>query len=200
MNKRENYTDDAIVTALKGSAVNRNRMIGWLYDHADYRNIAFRYVRSTNSVRLDKEAYYHDCLLKLVMSVRADKFTGEAPLKAYFGGICRFVWIAELKKKAVPITEIPDTLSNEFGENTTEDYQFIKERKNVIEGLLSKLDEQCRKVISLWAAGYSMKEIAQKTGYKSEGVARKKKHICLTGFVKKIKGNPQLLKLLKPYS
>jgi DNA-binding NarL/FixJ family response regulator len=43
-----------------------------------------------------------------------------------------------------------------------------------------------------WANGLSMKEIAQKMNYQSEGMARKKKSQCMKQLIEFIQSNPAL--------
>jgi DNA-directed RNA polymerase specialized sigma24 family protein len=53
-------------------------------------------------------------------------------------------------------------------------------RKEVVVRLLNHIGETCRRVLTLaFYHNYSMDSIASELNFKSESVARKKKHLCL---------------------
>jgi RNA polymerase sigma factor (sigma-70 family) len=53
-----------------------------------------------------------------------------------------------------------------------------QEKRQVLDAALSKLGERCKKVLLMWAGGYSMEEIASALDLSSEAMARKTKYKC----------------------
>ena len=87
-------------------------------------------------------------------------------------------------------------------EQHTEDPEWIlleKEQEEELDSLLNALGDTCKKVLRLWQLSYSMKEIASELGYKSEGVARKKKRLCMKKLLEILDENPEIKNFLKKY-
>ena len=80
---------------------------------------------------------------------------------------------------------------------TPEDLVIDFSQKKLIENLLSYLGRNCKEVLMYWANGYKMKEIAKLVGYKSEGMAKKKKHLCMDKLQKHIANNPSIIAILR---
>ncbi|MCB0641178.1 MAG: hypothetical protein KDC44_06040, partial [Phaeodactylibacter sp.] len=65
-----------------------------------------------------------------------------------------------------------------------------------VDGVFDLLPEACRQVLKMWTLGYSMREIAANAGYKSDGVVRKKKRLCLVKLMQALQDQPDLLQQL----
>ena len=73
-----------------------------------------------------------------------------------------------------------------------EDTLIAQEKKRLLEDVLNQLDDTCKKVLTLWSINKKMKAIAQDLHYKSEGMARKKKHQCLKRLYAIIDAHPHI--------
>ena len=62
---------------------------------------------------------------------------------------------------------------------------------------MNHLKSNCKQVLMYWAGGYNMSEIAQLVGYKSEGMARKKKCECYKELIVWLEAHPEYLNELK---
>ena len=78
------------------------------------------------------------------------------------------------------------------------DVQFLKfEKRNLISELLEKLGQNCKEVLMFWSQSYSMVEIAEKMEYKSPGMAKKKKQICMKELYVYLENHPEIVDTLK---
>ena len=66
-----------------------------------------------------------------------------------------------------------------------------KEQEDTLSRLLESLGDKCKRVLELWQLSYSMKEIAVEMAYKSDGVARKKKRLCMKKLLEILDEKPE---------
>ena len=62
---------------------------------------------------------------------------------------------------------------------------------------MNRLDDRCRRILSMWQLHYSMEEIAQELQLTNAALARKNRYRCHKKLMAKLKEHPQLLKMLK---
>jgi len=60
-------------------------------------------------------------------------------------------------------------------------------RLAIYQRTLSKIPEDCQKILRLTAEDITSKEIARQLGFRSEGYVRKRRHFCKEYLVNKIK-------------
>jgi RNA polymerase sigma factor (sigma-70 family) len=111
-------------------------------------------------------------------------------LSSYIVGIGRNLFFRAVTKRDL-VTPLEENISLE-DERTPEILLIREERKGALHQLLSHLDNTCREVLVLWSQKIRMREIAKQLEYKSEGMARKKKHQCLQRLYKIVAENPEL--------
>ena len=73
-------------------------------------------------------------------------------------------------------------------------------QKSLLLTLFDELREKCREVLYLWAAAYSMAEIAEELAYASPQVAMNKKNKCLKQLQDLIGSDKKVQSLLKELS
>ncbi|MBK7244400.1 MAG: sigma-70 family RNA polymerase sigma factor [Saprospiraceae bacterium] len=120
---------------------------------------------------------FDDVIVQFIKTGFSDhslSLTGE--LNPYLMGIAKYLWFAELKKKAVLSHDSFDLETHQGVTIDEPESLFLnKERRTVLRELLGLLRTNCKDVLMHWANGFSMVEIAEKLNYQSEGMARKKK-------------------------
>lgn len=123
----------------------------------------------------------------------------ETNIYSYLNGIAKYMWLGELrKKKRISEKEVALEYENHEMTDGSHQLQFLQnERNKILEKVLDSIGEKCKEVLSMWSAGYSMKEIASMTGYKSEGVVRKKKFQCMNALSKYLNDNPDQKEMLR---
>ncbi len=145
----------------------------------------------------DFSSLLNQALVRFHKTVVSKKdFTLETNYINYILGIAHFVWIKELKVKGKHATEQIDA-AYDLSEEIVEIEFLEKERRHVLKEILGELGLNCREVLMFWSSGYSMVEIAEKLGYKSPGMAKKKKHVCMKALYAHLESNPDLIEELK---
>ena len=80
--------------------------------------------------------------------------------------------------------EIKKHTATATDESPSPEHTFlIKEKSQLLQAVLGRLGETCKKVLGLWSLGFSFKAISSKTG-SSEDAVRKQKYDCLKNSVR----------------
>jgi len=104
-------------------------------------------------------------------------FELKKPVEGYVFSIIKYEW---MRLKKTQLTVVGEESRPELAsENNILDSMIGSERMAALKVAMKKLDEKCRAVLTQWASNMKMREIALNMSYKSEGMARKKKHECL---------------------
>ncbi|NNF02556.1 MAG: sigma-70 family RNA polymerase sigma factor [Bacteroidia bacterium] len=177
MESSEDYTDGAIIKAIENGGSQLESVMLHFYKDSAIRAKVYYFIKQNNGNIHDAEDIFQDGMKNLIISVRSKRYKATGSVEAYIFATCRNLWYKKFKNK---IREKPDVEIN----YTVEDLDPLmvlekKEKLQVVDELMGKLGDKCRRVLELWNLDYSMKEIAEKLEYKSEGMARKKKHECL---------------------
>lgn len=145
----------------------------------------------------DAQSILNFTLVQLLKGVMEKKdFAIESNINSYLFGIARNLWLQELRKRK----KLPSSLPEDFvavDETPPIDLLINDENKRkTLAQVLEKLGRNCKQVLMLWAANYRMKEIATQLNYKSEGVVRKKKLLCMKELNNLLDDNPAVKKQL----
>ena len=173
--------DDEILTLLRGDKTARIKGIRSLMQLNEFRNHLNAYIMNNSGNKDDATMILSDTLIAFSKKVFKEKeFKPNNGIVAYLIGIAKFKWLDELKKRKqrIPTTELTHTnIPNEEYGNLN--LLIRGEKANLLKSILSLMKVNCKEVIMYWAGKYKMSEIAKMLGYKSEGVARKKKSECM---------------------
>ncbi|MCB0547638.1 MAG: sigma-70 family RNA polymerase sigma factor [Phaeodactylibacter sp.] len=136
------------------------------------------YVKSNgNGNRQEAEDLFMNALEVIYLKAEDENFELHSAFSSLLFEICKRQWLNILKrrKRTLPIAsgQQPEVLEKDFQTaiETAERYQLYREK-------FRKLSEGCRRVLSLALEGLSMRDIAYKLGFASEGYARKRKFKC----------------------
>jgi DNA-directed RNA polymerase specialized sigma24 family protein len=160
-----------------------------------YKNIYIR--RSVEKTVLyyggnteDAEDVFQDCIVALFNRIFKDvEFSFPENISAYFSGMARNIYLSKIKSASrMSIAE------SEFASTDFEQNPVVKNCGNFAELIYSQSTESCKRVLMYWSAGYKMMDIAKMMNYKSDMMARKKKHECLQKLIRVMKGNPAMVK------
>lgn len=183
------FSDIRIISSIKKGGLELEQSMRYLYLTHPCRQQVFSFVQKRRGSREDAEDIFQDGVRFLILQIRNDKYKFEGELGAYLFGICKNLWFKRFRRIARE-EGLPDTYQEKLADETPELSLMDKERKEQIEELLSGLGEACKKVLELWQLSYSMKEIAAAMGYKTDGVARKKKRLCMKKLLETLKKQP----------
>ncbi len=189
--------DSALVAAIRKGGSEREAALRTLYGDGELKAKSVAYVRNNNGNAEDGQDVWQESIIALDRNIRQGKFREDAPLRGYLFSICRFVWMNQLRKKAhttlveeLPIQSAPDP-------ETPELTMMDEERKGLLNQLLDKLGDRCRKILELWKLSYSMEEIAEMLGFSSEAMARKAKYRCQQSLMELVQQSPDLKTMLR---
>jgi len=131
---------------------------------------------------------YQKAFAILYFNVKDGKITTlHSSLETYLFGIGKNLFKKSLRSKArmsTSLDKIQETADHDLNyyERTAEN-----EQKKQVKRWLEKMEEPCKTILLMaYFQKFSMEAIAHRMGYKTEAVARKKKHLCLEKLRKKV--------------
>ena len=189
------YSDESFIAAILSEQGTSDQALGGLYECEAWRNAIFRLVQKSGGSREDAEDVFQEGLRRMIVNIRNGLFEGRSSLKTYHYRICRNLWVSQLRRDHRR-RELQQTLQNTGAGLDSEEALIQKERKEYLSKALQLLGDNCRQVLVMWTKGYPMQEIAEAAGYKNGNVAKKRKRICLTKLISKVREQPELMKIL----
>lgn len=190
------FTDEQMISAIRDGGKSLEEVMSYIYYDSPYRESIRRYILQQNGSREDAEDIFQDGVCQMILNVQRGKFRGKSSLRTYLTTICKNIWFTKFTRKAKHAEIVQSIQPNEKTAHSPDQILFQKQRSQSLEDILSRLGEKCKTILGLWALHYSMKEIMRETGYKSEGMARKKKHQCMQRLTSMLKDQPALIKEL----
>jgi RNA polymerase sigma factor, sigma-70 family len=116
----------------------------------------------------------------LYYNVRDEKFKGDSSIETYLFGIGKNLLnkqVAARERDMVALDEVPEVESLHESPFRVYDTSYDRE---LVARILEKVGEPCKSVLThYYFDNFSMDAIAENMGYKSAGVAKKKKCECL---------------------
>jgi RNA polymerase sigma factor (sigma-70 family) len=150
-----------------------------------------KYIKKNNGSEQDAKDVFQEGVLAVIRNVEDDKVNEKTPFDVYLYSVCRFIWLNHLRAPKF------DTLNEKDG---GEDYGLEEETISGIEDSVEKsifqrnfklLEDPCHTLLKLFFEKVPLKEIAKILGFRDEGYAKKRKHICKEKLVKMIKEDPE---------
>lgn len=157
------------------------------------------HILKNNGTHDEANDVFQDAVIILLNHVRNGKWDTKYDLDGFMFSISKNLWIDKVRKdqRKVNYQDI-DRIENESDFKDQLSELIDREKSNAVRVLFEKLDEKCRAILNfVMIERLSMKEISQKMGYSSEDVAKTRHYKCkqyLTGLVK---GDVELVKLLR---
>jgi len=189
------FADNTIIRALQERHESEPEILDHLYQQAGEAIIQF--VQSNSGNKEDAEDVLQEGLHRMIVNIRNGEFNQKSTVKTYLFSICRNIWIGRLRR-ANKWREIQKLLSTSSVYSPSIELEN-QQRSELIAKALKGVNQGCRNVLTLWAFGYSMREIARKSGYKNAEMAKKKKHLCMKKLIISVKNRPELLQELMNY-
>lgn len=189
------YTDESFIAAIQSEEQAPKQALAGLYENEAWRNAVFRLVQDNGGSREDAEDVFQEGLRRMIVNIRSGLFEGRSSLKTYHYRICRNLWVSQLRRDNRR-QELQQALQVPDEELDSAEALIQKERKEHLAKALQLLGNNCRQVLVMWTRGYAMQEIAEAAGYKNSNVAKKRKRICLTKLIARVREQPQLMKIL----
>ena len=124
----------------------------------------------------DARDTFQEAIVVILKKASAPNFELTTTFGGYLYGICRYIWLRQLKKKFR--TEVTLTGDERYTvvENVEEELVEL-EKRQLFRQKLAEMGEDCRRLLGLFFEGIPLKEIAQKMGYTDDYV-KKKNMLC----------------------
>lgn len=193
-----NKDTDVIINKIRSGKPGRDEVLKILFNDEVLRNKISIVVKKYGGQPNDFEDVFSTALMQFVKTVVKNKeMVIKTSLHAYICGIAKYVWL-NLSKKANRIrTEDIDDQYDIQADTTPEKLLLDQSKIESLNELLGKLGKNCKEVLIYWAHSYSMKEIAQMMGYKSDNMAKKKKYKCLKELMEYLEKHPEIKNALR---
>jgi len=167
--------DSKIIEALRSN--NQKKIIVGLYR---YMPKIQGLIVAKGGTKQDAQDIFQEALIILCEKVQEVDFNIKSSLNTYLFGICRFLWMNELKKRKrhqeidFDMELTPQQVSEM--ESTIEDSSRII----MLETILSELGQRCLELLTLfYYKSLKMAEIAKKMKFKSDKIAKNQKYKCI---------------------
>jgi RNA polymerase sigma factor (sigma-70 family) len=175
----------------------REYALRFLYHDDNLKGALIKMLAKNRGEKSDYDHLIHQTLIRFFkLCIKNKTFELETNYVTYILGIARNVWKGELNKRKMKSTETLES-DMEIPEEALDVSFLQKERREILMQLLSRLGANCREVLMFWSQGYSMNEIAERMVYKSPGMAKKKKHICIKELFNFLDEHPEIKELLR---
>lgn len=161
-----------------------------------YPQIKF-FITSNSGSEDDAQDIFQEAIVIIFNKLTQNQLQISCTFKTYLYSVCRLLWLKQLEKRKNK-NEISIERNDyiELADNT-EDVGEKAERFRLYQEYLSKLGEDCRKVIEMSLEKIPYKKIAVIMGYKSDKYAKKRKYQCKEKLIKNIKSDPKYKELLR---
>jgi len=148
-----------------------------------------KYVKNNSGTLEDAKDIFQEGILMIYRKVISKQLTLTTDFHLFLFMVCKRIWLKKLRRKdrkEVTIEEL-----EEFSiEDNIED-RLLKSRKwKLFNKQFDLLGEECRKVLKMFFAGKSGKDIAEVMNY-SVDYAKRKKYKCKLNLTNLIKKDPE---------
>lgn len=180
---------------MRASLESRNQVIVELYRDKVLRSTVVGTLVNKGCSEAKAIDLFSDAIVNFIKACHRPDFSIESNQNNYIVGIAKNLFLREVTKQQKQRQVDEATLAKTVVEPNI--VIIDRDRINPLRKLLNQLDETCRQVLLLWSEKKRMAEIAQRMNYKSEGMARKKKHLCLRKIYQIVDDNPSLKEQLR---
>ncbi|MCH2216288.1 MAG: sigma-70 family RNA polymerase sigma factor [Flavobacteriales bacterium] len=135
-------------------------------------------VLKSGGSKTEAKGIFHDGLILLIEKVEKPEFELTSKLSTYLYGICRFLWLNELKKQHKKAPEI--SIESDF-EDLNDSYDFEKEEKiKLMERAFASISPICQEIIKrFYYLKQSLGDIAKALNASSVNSIKTRKYKCL---------------------
>ena len=137
---------------------------------------------------MNPEDVFQESIIALFLNIQKGRFQEKCSLKTYLISICINKGLNEnkngYKKRTIDYEAVHEEL---VYYKTPESLLLSKEKQELFSQIMDTLGPSCKKVLTLWALGYKMNEIAELTDYKNANSVKKKKCTCLKQLIQLMK-------------
>ncbi len=155
------------------------------------------FVNSNSGSDDDARDVFQEAIVVIYRKVNDGSFALTSSFKTYVYAIVKNLWLKELEKRRSEGVKLQTEGDFEVADETI-DGSFSdprSERFKLYQKHFLTLSEDCQKVLRLFFAKQSLKEISEVMGFGSEKYAKKRKFQCKEILIKRIKNDPEFNKI-----
>ena len=177
---KKHYTNDELITLLRGSEKHREEALVWIYSISDWGKIVKSLVRKLNGTKEDAYDAYSEGFANLIEYAKEEKLKNVKSLKPFFINMCKYYWLNKFNR-GIKGRDILDNLEKDEELLTVEEMNIlILDRNALLDKVLDLLGPKCKEILKLWAKGMTHEDIAIRVNYSNADVSKKEKSLCLT--------------------
>lgn len=187
----QNYNEKEIIIGIKEQD---NSVLSYVYKKF-FKEIKYFIIRNSGNED-DAKDIFQEALIVIYKQTKEENLELTCGFYTYLYSVSRFIWLKQLKRKKIVLNDI-----YELGEATELQEDLLAlfddyEKYGLYQTHFKELGDDCKKILKLFFENYSLKEIAEIMGYKSENYAKKKKFYCKEFLVKSILNDPKYKELV----
>jgi RNA polymerase sigma factor (sigma-70 family) len=185
-----NITDSALVTAIRGSATERDWALKHLYTQPILRSFVLKYVQERGGSLDDAKEVFQETLITFDKAIRAGAFQGKCTLNTFFTSIAKWQWVSNRRKSK---GHLEFNIHEHDGTVEIIEQQILEnERCQMVQEILSKIGPRCKEILHLHKLeDCTMVEIAKKLGLSSPELAKKNAYECRKKFKQYVESHPE---------
>ncbi|MCD4788551.1 MAG: hypothetical protein K8R37_01015 [Bacteroidales bacterium] len=170
-------------------------VLNYIYENYFYQIRAL--IDQNFGTRDDAKDIFQDAILTIYQKLQKEKTTLNCSFNTYFYSVCRLLWLKQLEQRKLKKLYLEE--SGEFVELDEKITTVIEanDRYKIYQDHFKKLSFNCQKILELFLAGISVKEIARILRYRSGDYIKKRKHYCKENLVASIKKDPRYKEITK---
>lgn len=175
-------SDDAIVTGIRL----RDRETIWSL-YKQYFPTISHLITTNSGTEIDAEDVFQDALVIIYKKISDNELILTSSFKTYLYSVCRNLWLQKLDKKTFSTDILDLAEDSEFQESIHFEFTDTESEKiKIFQEHFLELTADCQKILKLFMAKTSLKEIAEEMGFGSEKYAKTRKFMCKEKLKEKI--------------
>lgn len=179
------YSDREIIDGFRQHSPD---VIRYIYN-ACYSSVS-NYVIKNHGESKDVEDIFQEGLIQMYKKIENNQIDIKKNFFSYFYGVCKHLWLTELRKRKIKKIPISDCEICSEEENIIEENSTHDEKQILFKYYFKKLTTKCQSILKLFVSGLSIAEITKSLGYSSEEYTRSRKYACKKTLIEKITKNP----------
>ena len=176
---------------LQGIRTGDSKILNSIYK--EFQPGILQYIMKQGGSEEEAKDIFANAIIVVLRKVRGPGLELTSPFSAYLRAVCRNLWLKTFRTKSrtVGVTEVMEKGLED--DSLTPDAHLEKTVLNqLIREVFQKLGEDCQKVIQMRWDGRSYADVRDTMGFKSEGYARKRKHVCYERLMGMVKNDPRI--------
>jgi len=165
-----------------------------------YFPIIRNYIINNNGNENDAKDIFQEAIIAIIRNIENNQVNKEVRFISYLYSISKYIWLKQIRKNKYivnnnynNIEEIRENSVMIDLSNTIDD----SIEKSIFQKNFLKLGKKCQELLTLFFQKFSLKEIAEIMGFKSENYVKKKKFYCKEKLIKLIKEDKEYQKIMK---